>query len=188
MSVPTIFPACLEMTSQDVSDTRSVSTATATGNSNVTAENHLLPAMLQQETEIILHSGHPSTRQTCSFKWKMLKLGTISIIRWLWCQRPLLHFKQTGSLLAPSAPCHCTGKWYQWSSHSLYCPNSLRSTWHFNTKFMELVFKGTTGLFNASSASFLGSLGDYQLKWKVTKCEGPSGQTLCMVPSTEMLY
>jgi len=47
-SVPTIFPTGLEMTLQDVSDTRSVSTASATGNSNVTAENHLSPAVFQQ--------------------------------------------------------------------------------------------------------------------------------------------
>lgn len=40
------------MTSQDDSDTRPVSTATATGNPNVTAENHLLLAMFQQVTGI----------------------------------------------------------------------------------------------------------------------------------------
>lgn len=40
------------MTSQDDSDTRAVSTVTATGNPNVTAENHPLLAMFQQVTEI----------------------------------------------------------------------------------------------------------------------------------------
>lgn len=51
---------------------------------------------------------------------------------------------------------------------------------------MELVFKGTTGAFKASPAPLLGWLGNYQLKWKVTKCEGPSWQTFSTAPSTEM--
>lgn len=79
MSVPTIFPVCLEMTSRNVSDTSSMPTATAMGYLNVTAVNRLLSTVFQQVTEILMYCGHSATRQTCSFEWKRLKLGTVSI-------------------------------------------------------------------------------------------------------------
>lgn len=67
------------MTSQNVSDTSSMLTATVTGYLNVTAVNHLLSTVLQQVTEILMYCERSATRQTCSSEWKRFKFGTVSI-------------------------------------------------------------------------------------------------------------